>query len=79
MLFDLLQKKRLKVNSLHTQAVKDLGNGLVVSAVEDNGIVQAIEDPSKKFFLGVQFHPEALIYQARFRRFFKHFIDASRP
>ena len=47
------------VNSMHHQSVKRLGDGLVVSAVAPDGVVEAVEvaDPSK-FVVGVQWHPE---------------------
>lgn len=76
-LFEILPYENLKVNSMHKQAIDVLGNNLIVSATEDNGVVQVIEDPSKLFYMGVQFHPEALIYQKRFRGIFKKFIQLS--
>ncbi|MEJ7729922.1 MAG: gamma-glutamyl-gamma-aminobutyrate hydrolase family protein [Polyangiaceae bacterium] len=48
------------VNALHHQAVRGLGRGLTVAAREPNGIVQAIEEPSYPFCIGVQWHPEYL-------------------
>jgi putative glutamine amidotransferase len=47
------------VNSMHHQSVKRLGEGLVVSAVAPDGVVEAVEvaDPAK-FVVGVQWHPE---------------------
>lgn len=74
-LYRIIGKERLCVNSMHKQAIDQLGEGLVVSAVEDNGIVQALEDPKRPFFMGVQFHPEALIYQKTFRRLFQTLIE----
>jgi len=46
------------VNSRHHQAVKTLGSGLVTTATAPDGVVEAIEDPSRRFVLGVQWHPE---------------------
>jgi putative glutamine amidotransferase len=46
------------VVSRHHQAVKLLGAGLRVSATTADGIVEAVEDPSHAFLLGVQWHPE---------------------
>lgn len=66
----LLKTQRIAVNSMHKQAVDRIGDRLIVSAKEDNGVVQAIEDPHKEFFLGVQFHPEALIHLSLFRNMF---------
>lgn len=77
LLHDILAVKDTRVNSMHSQAIDTLGQGLKVSAVERNGIVQAIELPQKDFYLGVQFHPEALIYSKTFRRIFKHLVIAA--
>jgi putative glutamine amidotransferase len=65
------------VNSIHKQAVHALGDGLKISAREMNGAVQAIEDPSKRFWLGVQFHPEFMVYREQIRRIFKAFVAAA--
>lgn len=64
------------VNSLHHQSVDKLGNGLKVSGVDEYGIVQAIEDPNRKFRIGVQWHPEFLIYRKVHRRLFGAFVEA---
>ncbi len=61
------------VNSLHTQAVDKLGDGLDISAEEMNGVVQAIEH-QKLPILGVQFHPELLFYRSFPIRIFKWLI-----
>ncbi|WP_411817487.1 gamma-glutamyl-gamma-aminobutyrate hydrolase family protein [Hyphococcus sp. DH-69] len=64
-----------RVNSLHKQAIKRLGKDLRVTARERNGIVQAIEDPDMHYYMGVQFHPELLIYREDMRDLFRQFID----
>ena len=46
------------VNSAHHCCVKDLGDGLVLSATSDDGIPECVEMPGKRFVLGVQWHPE---------------------
>jgi putative glutamine amidotransferase len=48
---------RLTVRSGHHQAVDRVGDGLVVAAVADDGIVEAIEHP-ERWLVGVQWHPE---------------------
>lgn len=63
-----------RVNSWHHQAVKDVGEGLVVTARADDGIVEAMEMPGKTFVFATQFHPEQLVntgytaYRAVFSR-----------
>jgi putative glutamine amidotransferase len=47
----------LAVNSAHHQAVKTAGPGVVVDAVAEDGVVEGIEDPRRRFCLGVQWHP----------------------
>jgi len=74
---DIVGRKKMRVNSIHKQAIDTLGDGLTASAVEDNGIIQAIEDDTKDFYLGVQFHPEFLIHRPTFRRIFKRFVTAA--
>ena len=49
---------RLPVNSAHHQAAERVADGIVVSAVAEDGVIEAIEDPSRRFCLGVQWHPE---------------------
>ena len=47
------------VNSLHSQGIEALGNGLTVEAVADDGLVEAFTiDSAKSFALAVQWHPE---------------------
>jgi putative glutamine amidotransferase len=65
-------KDRMQVNSRHHQAVKTVGAGLSVSAVDsDDGTVEALEHPEKRFVLAVQWHPEdqALVDEGQFKIF----------
>ena len=54
----LVGAEEIMVNSFHHQAIKDIAPSLVITAVADDGTVEAMEDPAHPFFLGVQWHPE---------------------
>lgn len=47
-----------KVNSYHHQGVADVGR-LTPTGWADDGLIEAVEDPARRFVLGVQWHPEA--------------------
>lgn len=49
------------VNTSHHQAIKKLGSKLVASAWSEDGLIEAVEDPSLPFCMGVQWHPEFLV------------------
>jgi putative glutamine amidotransferase len=53
-------KSEIMVNSTHHQAVLNLGDGLIISATAPDGIIEAIELPSHKYVIGVEWHPEYL-------------------
>ena len=72
-----------EVNSRHHQSLKVIGEGFTVTAQSKDGIIEAIEDTSKKFMLGVQYHPErmfkepgSLELQEHSAKLFSAFIDA---
>lgn len=49
-----------EVNSMHHQGIRDLGAGLRVSAIAEDGLAEAVEAPDLPFLVGVQWHPEEL-------------------
>ncbi len=50
---------QLEVNSRHHQAIARLGDGLRASAHDpQDGTIEAVERPDKRFVVGVQWHPE---------------------
>jgi putative glutamine amidotransferase len=58
LLHRLTRAERLLVNSAHHQAAETVGPGVVVSGRAPDGVIEAIEDPRRRFCLGVQWHPE---------------------
>lgn len=55
-------KSRLRVNSLHHQAINLPGRGLVVSGWDLDEIVQGVESEAGRSIIGVQWHPEYIAY-----------------
>lgn len=58
LLHRLVGREHLSVNSMHHQAVLAPAPGFTVSAWAEDGIIEALELPEARFFLGVQWHPE---------------------
>ncbi len=58
----LFGESRIRVNSSHHQAIAPaaLGDGLVVTAIAEDGTVEAVEGENRAFLLGVQWHPERI-------------------
>jgi putative glutamine amidotransferase len=65
-----------RVNSRHHQAVKELGAGLVAVATAPDGVIEAVEDPTRRFCVGVQWHPENFYRTGEFRSLFEAFVRA---
>lgn len=55
----------LRVNSLHHQAVDLVGSGLSAVAWAEDGTVEAVEARGPNRMIGVQWHPELLMDDAR--------------
>ena len=74
----LLGAGSVRVNSMHHQGVKALGQGLVSTAVSPDGLIEAIEGERSGYLVAVQWHPEALTdNDVRARTLFADFIDAA--
>jgi putative glutamine amidotransferase len=51
---------RIQVNSLHHQAIRELGRGLRVVARSSDGLIEGVEASGHRFAIGIQCHPEEL-------------------
>jgi putative glutamine amidotransferase len=76
LLHKVVQALELPVNSAHHQAVKDVGSGIVVNAIAPDGVIEGIEDPRRRFCIGVEWHPEYSISPGD-DRIFDAFIRAA--
>tara|TARA_Y100001934_G_C12318351_1_gene758768 strand:+ start:176 stop:895 length:720 start_codon:yes stop_codon:yes gene_type:complete len=76
LLHRIASNTNLSVNSAHHQAVKDVGENVVVNAVAQDGVIEGIESADYAFCLGVQWHPEFSIDPAD-AKIFKAFTDAA--
>jgi putative glutamine amidotransferase len=68
----------VSVNSFHHQALKALGDGLVVTSRAPDGVIESVEAPDKRWYIGVQWHPEDMTEgRADMRALFQSFVDAA--
>ncbi len=76
-LAQIVGEQRFSVNSFHHQGVRDLGDGLRVSARSTDGVIEAIEDASRPFAVGVQWHAEYLAGRAIEAALFGAFVETA--
>jgi len=75
-LFRAVKKENIKVNSAHHQSVGKIGENIKITAVADDGIIEALECSNcKKPIVGVQWHPEFLMTKYD-KKIIKSFCDA---
>lgn len=73
----ILDSDTLAVNSLHHQAVDDLGKGLLISADSPEGFPEGLELAGYPFCLAVQWHPEYMAPRTPAQqKLFQAFTDA---
>ncbi len=76
-LHKILGVEKLKVNSLHNEALYNQPESLIINATADNNIIEGIEIPQKKFAIGVQWHPEITAPNTVEKNLFKALVEAS--
>jgi putative glutamine amidotransferase len=73
-----LGETHLRVNSLHHQAIRNLGPSLQAVAHSPDGLVEGVELPDREFVLGIQCHPEELSRKEKWAaRIFAGLVDAA--
>ncbi len=71
----IVDAPEMQVNSAHHQAVRSPGRG-AINALAPDGVIEGLEDPSQRFCIGVQWHPEFRIDPGD-RRIFDALIAAT--
>lgn len=74
----LIGRERMRVNSLHRQAINRPGETMRVCAHDDYGMTQAVEHLGPALRIGVQWHPEFLLYRRSQRRLFGALVREAR-
>ena len=76
-LYSIFKQDSISVNSRHIERL--ITTDLDVVGIDDDGNIEAIEDKDKKFFIGVQWHPENMYsYDILEKKLFDYFIDVCR-
>lgn len=76
-LYHILQTETLQVNSYHHQAIRQPAAGLAAMAFSEDGLIEAVYAPGKKFIWAVQWHPEFSYKNDPYsQKIFKAFVSA---
>lgn len=76
LLYSLTPRTIWMVNSFHHHRIQSTGQA-IVSALAEDGTIEALEDPTRNFFLGVQWHPEFAVDYTD-RKLFAAFVAKAR-
>ena len=69
-------KKVIRVNSTHHQSAKDPAEGVEVTGLSPDGIIEVMEIPGNPLVLAVQFHPERMFKDySSMRKIFEYFAE----
>ncbi|HVR37641.1 MAG TPA: gamma-glutamyl-gamma-aminobutyrate hydrolase family protein [Thermoanaerobaculia bacterium] len=74
----IVGEREVIVNSSHHQAIKNVGDGLRITAHAPDGIIEGLEDPRHPFYVGVQWHPEDMRGEESASSIFGAFVEAAR-
>jgi putative glutamine amidotransferase len=76
-LAQLIDETSVEVNSLHHQAVKKIATPLTITGRSQDGVVEALESPERRFLIAVQWHPEEIDDLPWVQRLFAGFARAA--
>lgn len=72
-LYNIIKREKILVNSRHKSAIKDTKYN--ISSKSKDNIIESIEIPNHKFFIGLQWHPENLYsIDKNSKKIFDYFI-----
>ena len=74
-LYNILKSDFIKVNSRHKDRL--ISTDLDIAGISNDGVIEGVEAKEKRFFVGVQWHPENMIsYDDKQNNIFKYFINS---
>lgn len=77
-LHEILQKDTIRVNSVHRFHISHV-NHFKVNSYSEDGLIEGIELPGKKFVIGVQWHPEKMMeYDENANRLWRAFMEEAK-
>lgn len=76
-LAQLIDETSVDVNSLHHQAVKKIAAPLTITGRSQDGVIEALESPERRFLIAVQWHPEEIDDLPWVQRLFSGFAKAA--
>jgi putative glutamine amidotransferase len=76
LLHALLGADVIAVNSCHHQGVKELSRELVCMAEAEDGLIEAVYMPGKRFVWAIQWHPEYSLDDENSQKLFSTFVKA---
>ena len=76
-LYNILKTEVINVNSRHISGLSN--TDLDIVGLSEDNVIEAVEDKNKKFFIGVQWHPESMYsYDILECNLFDYFIEVCR-
>ncbi len=76
-LYQAIQSEEVEVNSFHSQAIDQVGNGLKITSYSKDKVIESMEGTTSQFILGLQFHPEFMVESEKMNHIYRSFIRAA--